>query len=72
MKELMEIRNRLKEIAEAEATRLFRMARRAQAHGCKAETVAAIREEAHQLHITGYPERLVSWDTHYYFKYAFK
>lgn len=74
MKELWAIREQLKEMAEREATKLFRLARRAKAHGCKTETVEAIRNEARWLHETGtaYPDRLVHWKLEYDFKYAFR
>lgn len=74
MKELNAIKERLKEMAEQEATKLFRLAWRAKAHGCKPETVEAIRNEARWLHETGtaYPDRLVHWKFEYEFKYAFR
>lgn len=74
MKELKEIRNKLIEMAEKEAMRLFRLAWRAKAHGCKPETVEAIRNEARWLHdtATAYPERLLRWQFEYEFKYAFR
>lgn len=74
MKELEEIRQRLKEMAEQETSRLFRLARRAKVHGCKTETVEGIRNEARWLHETGtaYPERLIHWKFEYDFKYAFR
>lgn len=74
MKELEKIRNRLKEMSEREAMRLFRLARRAKVHGCKPETVEAIRNEAMWLHTTGtaYPDRLIDWKFEYDFKYAFR
>lgn len=72
MRELKEIREQLKEIAEREATKLYRMARKLQKKGGSAEIIAEIREEASQLHMTAYPERLVAWDTEYKFKYAFR
>lgn len=72
MKELNEIRNRLMEIAEQEATLLYRMARKLQRHGGSPDTVAEIREEANQLHtnMATYPGRLL--DTGNRWKYAFK
>lgn len=74
MKELKEIRNKLIEMAEKEAMRLYRLAWRAKAHGCKPETVEAIRNEARWLHdtATAYPERLLRWQFEYEFKYAFR
>ena len=44
VKKLRKIREQLVEIAEQEATKLFRLARRAETHGCSNETVEAIRE----------------------------
>lgn len=65
-KQLREIREQLKEIAEREATKLYRLANRLQKHGGSQETVRKIREEAQRLHMTGYPERLIDpfirWD----------
>ena len=74
MKELKEIRYKLIEMAEKEATQLFRLAWRAKAHGCKPETVEAIRNEARWLHVTAtaYPDRLLRWEFEYDFKYAFR
>ena len=73
-KRLKEIRCQLEEMARQEAKQLFRLAWRAQEHGCKRETVEKIREEARWLHDTGtaYPERLIDFDFKYKFQYAFK
>lgn len=70
VKKLRKIREELEEIAEQEATKLFRLAWRAKAHGCSNETVEAIRNEARELHMTGYPERLL--DPFKTWKYAFR
>lgn len=74
MKELKEIRYKLEEMAEKEASQLFRLAWRAKAHGCKPETVEAIRNEARWLHVTAtaYPDILLRWEFEYDFKYAFR
>lgn len=74
MKKLKEMREQLKQLAEAEAMKLWRIARRAQKHGCSAELVQKIREEANWLHTTGqaYPDRLLEWEFEYKFKFAFK
>lgn len=74
MKELKAIRRKLKDMAEKEAKRLFRLAWRAQAHGCRPQTVEKIREEARWLHetATAYPDRLLRWQFEYEMKYAFK
>ena len=69
-KDLRNIRDELTEIAEKEATKLYRLAWRMQSHGCKPENIRKCREEASSLHMTGYPERLIAWETSW--KYAFK
>lgn len=73
-KELREITQRLKEMAQKEAYKLWRLARKAQRHGCSAKLVEAIREEGTRLYneMQTYPDRLVYWKTEYEFKYAFK
>lgn len=68
--DLREIRYQLCEIAEKEATYLFRLARRMVDHGCNPMVVNEVREEAFRLHMTGYPERLI--DDGIVWKYAFK
>lgn len=70
MKELKEIRERLKVIGDAEATRLYRRARNLQKRGGSQKTVNEIREEANILHSGGYPERYI--DTSIKWKHAFK
>lgn len=74
MKELERIRCELIEMAEKEATKLFRLAWRAKNHGCKPGMVEAIRNEARWLHdtATAYPERLIAYEFKYDFKYAFR
>ena len=74
MKELRKIRHHLEDMAEKEATKLFRFAWRAKDHGCKPETVEAIRNEARWLHetATAYPDRLIHFRFEYDFKYAFR
>lgn len=69
-KEMREIKARLEEISEKEAMKLYRMARRLQKHGGSSETVAKIREEASELHMNAYPERLL--DSFKVWKFAFK
>lgn len=73
-KELRAIRESLIQKSEREAYKLWRLAWRAIAHGCKPETVAKIREEADWCYRTGtaYPERLIDSDSEYRFQYAFK
>ena len=68
--DLREIRCQLEEIAEKEATYLYRLAWRMTAHGCDPAHIQKVREEAHQLHMTGYPERLINSFTTW--EYAFK
>ena len=74
MKELQEIRNRLKEKAEREAIKLWRLARKAEKHGCSSKLVREIREEASWLHgtATAYTDRLIYWNFEYEHKYAFR
>lgn len=70
IKELSQIRSRLEDMAEREATKLYRLAWRAKEHGCSNETVEAIRSEARELHMIAYPERLL--DPFRKWKYAFR
>ena len=74
MKRLEQMKAELEVMAEREAIKLWRIARRAQKHGCSNELVQAIREEANWLYTTGqaYPDRLLDWKFEYEFKYAFK
>lgn len=69
-KDLVQMRESLREVAEREATQLYRLAWRMQAHSCKAESIAKVREEANELHMTGYPERLL--DPFKKWEYAFR
>lgn len=69
-KELKSMRNQLTEMAEREATKLFRLAWRMTAHGCSKESIEKCRSEARELHMTGYPERLL--DPFKTWEYAFK
>jgi len=61
-------------MAKKEAYKLWRLAWKAQRHGCSAETVEAIREEARTLYteMAAYPDRLIYWKTKNRFKFAFK
>lgn len=74
MNELKNIKWNLVDMAEKEAQKLFRFARKSESHGCSQETVSAIREEARWLHgtATAYPERLLSDQFAYEFHYAFR
>ena len=64
----------LSEKAKKEAVYLWRLARKAQAHGVSAEIVHAIREEANYCYYTlaTYPDRMLMWDFKYNMYYAFK
>ena len=68
--DLRKIRNDLCEIAEMEATKLYRLAWRMQRHGCQKEHIEKCREEARELHMIGYPERLL--DDSRRWQYAFR
>lgn len=63
----------LKEIAEKEAMKVWRMARRAEAKGCSQKLVNEIRNEGHALYneYTAYPERLLDNNAKSKLKYAF-
>ena len=69
-RDLNEIRYELQEMAEKEATYLYRLAWRMTAHGCNPANIAKVREEANELHMTGYPEKLI--DPFKTWEYAFK
>lgn len=74
MKRLSEMKQELKAMAEAEAIKLWRLARRAEKHGVSSTTINAIREEGWFCNstLTTYPERILEWDFQYKMKYAFK
>ena len=74
MEELKAIRKQLKEMAEKEAIRLWRLARNAEKHDCSHQLVSAIRDEGWWISTNGvtYPERLLDWKFEYEFKYAFR
>lgn len=74
MNRLESIRYDLIMMAEREAMKLWRLARKAQEHGVSNECINNIREEAFIMHDTmrSYPERLLNWDFKYNYKYAFK
>lgn len=69
-KQLKDIRYQLQDIAEKESTKLFRLAWKMTSHGCRLENIEKCREEARELHMTGYPERLL--DPFRTWEYAFK
>lgn len=72
-KELQKMRDDLREKAEREAYKVWRLAWRAEHHGCKPKTVEAIRNEAWALYheYTAYPERLLANEAKNSLKYAF-
>lgn len=67
-KEVRKMYEELAHACEREEMKLYRMARRAQAHGCSSALVHDIREEAHRLSWHN-PEDLVN--VFCYWKYAF-
>lgn len=71
-KDLRDIRNELVGICDAEANKLWRLARRLLAHGGSLETASAIREEADSLWMTAYPERAIQRAYDGTYRYAFK
>lgn len=68
--DLVEIREKLFAISEAEATKLYRLAWRMEKHGCNRKNIEECRNEARQLHMNAYPERILRSDIAW--KYAFK
>lgn len=73
-KEIRNMRQTLIDMAKKEAIRLWRLARRCKKRGISEETVREIHEEACYLdtNVTAYPERILTWDAKYKFKYAFR
>jgi hypothetical protein len=69
-KEITNIRYQLIEISEKEATKLYRLANNLKKHGGSAEAVTKIREEASELHLNAFPERIL--DPFKKWEYAFK
>ncbi len=59
VKPLRDVRDDLRELLEAEATRLYRLARKMEEHGVSAEEVHKCREEANEFHMCNYPERVL-------------
>lgn len=72
IKRVNEIRDELKEMAEKEAMRLWRLARKAEKKGCSTALVREIREEASWLHreATVYQERIICWKFEYEHKFC--
>ena len=73
-KELMKIKEDLRQRSRREAYKLWRLAWRATEHGCSQDTIHKIREEADWCFRTGtaYPERLLTDQVRYELRYAFK
>lgn len=73
-KRLESMRWELKNMAEKEAIKLWRLARKAERHNVSNELIYKIREEATCMYITmtTYPDRLLERDFEYKFKFAFK
>lgn len=69
-RDLREIFSELQQIAEREATYLYRLAWRMKDHGCDPAHIEAVREEARRLHMMGHPEWLL--DSSVTWQYAFK
>lgn len=69
-RDIGEIREKLVEIAEAEATYLYRLAWRMAAHGCNPAHIQRVREEANWLHMCGNPGELLN--PFHVWEYAFK
>lgn len=68
-----EIRLELATIAEKEAHKLWRLARKAEAHGVSDKLVNAIREEGWSVWDSrNNPDRLIEWRFEYQHKYAFR
>lgn len=70
--DLKDIKCQLVEICNKEALRLWRQARRMEAHGVSKEKVIKCREEADRLYNTGYPERVLDDYFSYKTEFAFK
>lgn len=68
--DIQQIRDELCEIAEKEATYLYRLAWRMIRHNCAPEHVQKCREEAHWLHMCGNPGELLN--PFHVWEYAFK
>ena len=70
-KDLKDIRSQLKDIAEAEAIKLYRLAMNLQKRNGSPAAIIQIREEANELeNMRSYPERLL--DSEKKWEYAFK
>ena len=70
--DLEKIREELREIRQAEARKLYRLAWKMSAHGCKEENIRKCREEARELdHGFAHDEWIVSDDARRW-EYAFR
>lgn len=70
---LNKIRRELSEMAEKEAMKLWRLARKAKAHGVSDKLVNEIREEGWEIfRMRDNPDRLLEWKFEYTTKYAFR
>jgi hypothetical protein len=69
-----EMKTVLRKMAMKEATKLFRLARKARAHGCSNELVYAIQGEAWncETNLFTYPDRMLAPDFENTMLYAFK
>lgn len=71
--ELYEISFQLEEIARAEATNLWRIAREAERHGCSRALVDGLRNEEWAVwQARNSPHQLIDPIFYYRFKYAFR
>ena len=72
-KRLNDIHHELRDMAEREAYKLWRMAWRAKAKGCSDKLINQIKDEAWDLYntYTAYPERLLDNNAKHKLKYAF-
>lgn len=70
---LNDIRLELKEMAEREAYKVWRMKWRAISHGCSRELIDDMNREANDLYqnYTSHPEWLLDWEAKRKLKYAF-
>lgn len=69
-----ELRYQLQKMAECEAIKLWRLARKAEKHNLSIKLISEIREEANHCYVNlrTYPDRMLSWDFENKMKYAFR
>lgn len=72
-KKINSMREELRQMAEKEAMRVWRLGRRAKAKGCSQKLINEIRDEGFSLYneYTAYPERLLDNNAKHRLKYAF-